>query len=903
MAEYANMIARGGNFRGAFGLRIAGLDDCFVDDVSRSQFGTFGWTPSTDHVSQLGLASELGITISEKADWRGAKLSAEGMRLVVRDTGGNERASRAFGGRQPSMRTFLTADISAAETTAINVVSTAGWPSSGTVHIGREAIAYAEITSATVFGDLTRGMLGTLACVHDSGSGGIEVTDVPAAMERRLCQLSIFTDSVASASATTLWRGIVESVREVPEQVGYELQVGHISALLDQDFGSNLADFGIRGYYFPSLDPLYAKIIERNDSPFSTAGVGYRFKGTLSGFYETLGDLADAFTALLRDGDEWIDESDGSTGSLPVNEEYTCHAEAGGLTFSFRSDATTPFAATIEASHDLIGCSFGNTVLEGPDGSHLGLTAWEVGAGFEYTLRRETPLPMPLAYVKLGSAPGGRVIDGEPPFPSNRIYYSAGAPTTITDFWPFEAIDREFHVTDVDTSAGYFEISLERFFALVVTFADTPDNTIKFEAISNYGQAPWHEVLRTLVEATPTTGSTGETPWLPETEFDLDDIERESLAAGAAAFIGDWKITKATSLRKLFEPHLLMLGLCWVSGYDGRLTVRMIDVVTDAANADGEYTDRDGDWAAWVGTESSRDGIINECRVKSGYDARSGEWKSTGSGGREENSIALYDKVAIDIEPINGELTRGESGSYETVLRSALAGARIVATHAYPYTHLTLRGIPHLKLARLLVGDTLSCTDQRVPWGGARRTLIAQRSQVVSRTVRYYGPGAPGMDLVVRLSGWDSAGYAPAARITYNSLTTGAAGANTRFVYRDENFYSNPPRTGATKRDGAWFRVGDIVKIREQDVATENIAQEVVIVAIDTTNRTIDVDTNLSAMGINTAGKIFVVEADSAEFVADAADDTNDPPQRAYCYIADVAHEIDGDPPARVLAA
>lgn len=900
MAEYANMIARGGNFRGAFGLRIAGLDDCFVDDVSRSQFGTFGWTPSTDHVSQLGLASELGITISEKADWRGAKLSAEGMRLVVRDTGGNERASRAFGGRQPSMRTFLTADISAAETTAINVVSTAGWPSSGTVHIGREAIAYAEITSATVFGDLTRGMLGTLACVHDSGSGGIEVTDVPAAMERRLCQLSIFTDSVASASATTLWRGIVESVREVPEQVGYELQVGHISALLDQDFGSNLADFGIRGYYFPSLDPLYVIIDEMSDNAFIADGVGYEARITLSGFYETLDDIATALTAQLRDSANWWKAADGTTGTAPVNEEYSCQVRDGGLTFSFRADATTPFAATIRRSHDLIGCNLGNTFLEGPDGSHIALTAWDIAAGYEYTLRRETPLPMPLAYTKIGSAPGGRVIIGEPTYPSNRVYYTPGAPTTITDFWPFADIDRIFTVTDVDTSAGFFTISLERFYELVVVLADTPDNTIKLEAITNYGQHPWHDVFRTLVEATPTTGASGETPWLPESEFDLDDIERESLAAGAASFIGDWKVTKATSLRKLFDPHLLMLGLCWVSGYDGRLTVRMIDVTTDAANANGEYTDREGDWALTVGTESARDGVVNVCRVKSGYDPRSGEWAATGSGAFEENSIAVYDKVAIEIEPINGELT---DVSYETVLASALAGARIVATHAYPYVHATLSGIPGLKLARLLVGDTLSVTDQRIPWRGARRTCVAERSQIVSRTVRYYGDGAPGIDFVVRLSGWDAAGYAPAARITYNSLTTGAAGANTRFVYRAENWYSDAPRTGATKYDGAWFRVGDIVKIREQDVATENKIDGLTIVAIDTTNRTIDVDASLAAAGINTAGKIFVVEPDIATAVADAANDANTPAQRAYCYTADAVHEIDGDPPARVYAA
>ena len=53
--------------------------------------------------------------------------------------------------------------------TTITVVSTTGFSSTGTLHIGNEQVSYTGIGSSTTFTGVTRGVGGTTASAHDSG--------------------------------------------------------------------------------------------------------------------------------------------------------------------------------------------------------------------------------------------------------------------------------------------------------------------------------------------------------------------------------------------------------------------------------------------------------------------------------------------------------------------------------------------------------------------------------------------------------------------------------------------------------------------------------------------------------------------------------------------------------------
>lgn len=886
MPELLELLRRGGGSSVSFGLRIEGEPIVFVNDPARSILGTYGWTPSTDHVSRLGLVADRGIVTGSRADWRAGRLHAEGMTLVVRDTSPAAYATQVFGGRQPARRTFLRSSIGPTNT-VLPVVSTTGWPSSGVAHIGREAIYY-ESTDADDLLTCTRGHLGTVACAHAAGGGAIEVTDVPAALERRRAELYLFIDGADSDDADIIWRGIVRGVRELGREVGYEITLGPVADLLEQDVGAAIQPFGIRGYYFSTIDAFDLVVDEWSLDAFvrPDGNVAYRCDVRLSGHFETLDELAAAVTEQLRDPGRWQNVADDTTGNLPVNPDYTCEVLEGALVVTVRAHGTTPKAAVIRDSHPLfVGATYDTAVTESETGAIGGLTAYAWEGGRHYTIRAREPVVAPLAYSRLGMVPRGRVLIGDVPFPGNRIYYASGAPTTATRLRVREDDSVSLVVVRVDTGEGFYEVEWDRVYGFFTELIATSEEPVQITPTVDFGTGPWTHLLRQLIERTPTTGTTGDTPWLPSIFFDLDEIERVSRAAGDGAFISRWSVGEPTSLRKLFEPYLQLLGLSWVVTFDGRLKVAMIDVSTPSAFASATYTDRSGDWARMAEARSIDDGVVNLVRVKSGYDPQTRTWRREGNGAYDECSADRYGRQTLALELLGGDLLEP---SRDLVLRDGLAGARLVATHAAPYVHLTLSGIPGLQLAAVEVGSTISVTDQRVPWRGVRGAVVP--GQVTRQKVRWYGPGAPGVDLEVRLSDWDSAGYAPCARIVPGGL--GGAGSN-RLTMRAENRYS---RDG-DPLDYLWFPVGCIVRVRELDADTYNAASEVTITAVDTVNHYLTTDTDFTGLGIDDADRLFVVETDAIDFIPD------EDPQRRYAFIANATHLIETGMPARRYAA
>lgn len=899
MPALTELIRRGGEAAVEAVLVIEGVNEAFVSDARRAYLGKWPYSYAGQHTPYAGLDAST-LQFDEHTDWISTKLSGGQMSLVINDLGVGSAAvaTRVFGGRVPTRRTYLAAALTAAATT-VTVWSTEGWDDVGVLHIGREAIRYTGRT-ATTFTGCTRAWAHSFACAHPITTGvyDIEVTDVPVAVERRRAQVMIFIDD-SQDDPSIVWRGIVESVRQTPGGPGYEITLAHVSSLLDQDFGEKIRPFTIRGFYFASNAPFFIRVRE-SDSPFGN-DPAYTCFVSLTGFYPSQQALLDQISAALANGDNWVKMSDGSSGSLPVNEEYRAVLFGGALGISFRADSTTPRYAWVDGAHALFA--------RGPhDGPHAWRLVLDDGTGVDvlialaggatYTIVGNPSVQLPIAWTRIDRAytRAGGVEDFVAP--PDRVYYAGDFDDSlVTSFFYGPS---SFGVRANDTSDDFFSVRIPDTppadetpgvrvrvdFYELASYADSP---VELEPAVDYGQLRWDELLRALIDATATSGATGQTPWLPSDEFaSAADFEAQVLAIGGLDPVKVWQFYRGTSLRDILTPELQAQGLTWTTDYSGRLWVRRIEVTTASTHAAHEY-DQAVSQAWSVGWEQMRDGVINRATIKGGYNPREDRYTKRTVGAEMRSSVGHFGERGIELEPQGAEIPRPD---YERAFATAQVAAAIVYTHAYPYVHVTLDRIPGLRLANALLGDIVSITDDRVVFRG-QRGATRQRGQIVGRTVRYRGRGGPGVDLVVRLTDWNAAAYAPAARVYHSSPLTGT----TQIRMRAENLLSDAPLDGTTKRDFEHFKAGDVVQLVQVHTTTGARQRGLTITRI--TSPYLYVTPAVTA-DLNNAAKRWIVKPDAW----DAADGTEDPPQRAFAAIADANGALGGqNDPAFLFSA
>lgn len=148
--------------------------------------------------------------------------------------------------RRWSKSATLTANLAVGATT-IDVDSTSGWPSSGALYIGLEAITYSGVT-ATSFTGCTRAMYGSLATAYKVGTTGQIVTDRPRFWRGR--DVTLWA-SMASPSghvcgatyateAVQVWRGKVTSGPDrAPD--GFVIGCQSIDRILDVPLAGKVA--------------------------------------------------------------------------------------------------------------------------------------------------------------------------------------------------------------------------------------------------------------------------------------------------------------------------------------------------------------------------------------------------------------------------------------------------------------------------------------------------------------------------------------------------------------------------------------------------------------------------------------------------------------------------------------
>ena len=898
-------IQRGGQAKLDFGLAIEGVRELFVTSLLRSHRGALPWGSIQDRVAYEGLSPD-GIRTEESGDWTTAELKASGVTVRIQDTEPDRAATRVFGGRTPTRKTFLAADLSESAT-SVEVVSTLGWPTIGgttaALYIGRETVTYTGSDSNTFTG-CTRGAYGSLAHRHSTSTDGatdstiigeVEVTDCPISLIGRRAQLYVFVDE--ETSGTVIWRGIVRAVRQTGDGLGWEVTLGHISELLNQKVGASVQPFPMRGYYFPTTRPFRLTIEEKDSA--SVAGVTARTCTVeISGYQATLEDLLHKINDLIDvTGSTWLNTS--GTPTAPTNTDYRLELSDNGtiLAIRFRTHGATPRWAEMKSENGIPGLYAWAPEARNEDGS----VAFSVSADNWYTLIGADPGVVPDAYADIAPRSYAEAPEDGTPTAGNRLYHAHDdLPTleyvrltggAIAGGAGGRDLDIRFRV--VSQGTGYLEVAAEGRLDAVrrLRISSYADNPVIIHPVLLFLTQRWDEMLRGLADATVENGPTGEQPWLPTAEFDWTDIAREVEGAGGALFAKEWRILSTTDLADLVQPELLMQGFCWTTTESGILTVKPVAVASGATFTTVHIDETDSYSPSSQATPTitdSPEGHVNDVVIKSGWDPVKEEFTRSDVGARMKASWQNFGRKTLRIEPRGSDIQA-------TLLADADARAMmartLVNTFAYPYFVARIPGVS-ARYATTLLGAMVAITDRRLCWLGTRGVSLA-RGQVVARAVDW-STGV--VDLEVRLSDWNAAAYAPAARI--RSDGSGLTNSNLTVEYRGENAFSPVPNDSSTFYDGFYFQVGDVCRIRQLDTTTAAEQAGLTIVSVDRANKKVTFNTAVTA-DINTATKRFVLEFttwDESDGEGAAWDTTTKripaTPQRDYGYIADTNHKL-----------
>lgn len=213
----------------------------------------------------LGLRLD-GLKLAARLSLPTGKIDSEGFRCTLVDVSREEFMLRGFRAR-PTNRTWLF-QYHDAITTTLTVFSTDGFPNSGVLHIGTEAIQYTSKT-ATQFLGCTRGYWGSQPQAHftsgasavafesDAGLSYPPVTDSPESLEGRRVWLYLYGEGDSSiGDGVQRWQGAASTCPKV-EGRKISFMVDPPTAILKQAIGGDVAKpVGIRGIYYPWNQPF-----------------------------------------------------------------------------------------------------------------------------------------------------------------------------------------------------------------------------------------------------------------------------------------------------------------------------------------------------------------------------------------------------------------------------------------------------------------------------------------------------------------------------------------------------------------------------------------------------------------------------------------------------------------------
>lgn len=732
------------------------------------------------------------------------ELDVSGLSCTIADLAG--QASAVFG-RQPSLRTWLTANVTSAAT-ACTVRSTAGFGASGSLWLDSEAMTYSA-KSAGGFRGMTRGALSTLAQNHYVDAGGSlrfpEITNLPVTYAGRRATLHVYGEhDDPQGDGTQIWRGIIS--RE-PTFRGSEwaLSIDPISSVLARAVGADLGEPLTPSGITYTWNRPFVLGLHKSDDGVATPADGVAVNIVFP--------TASTDTARFSSNDEFVIYLNSKIAASSAGAWDTAIVAVADGDASWHLEATTDGATptAVFASMPADGIDPVFRYAQDVDGSIVSTFA----AGVTYKI-----LPTPDSLPGAGSVPRGYIGDeseGALPgwvnpslrsvFPGRRIYVGGVASvsslvTAAAIHFPAYGPDEEREETllcTANASPRYITIR-QNIFARGYTSASLPEIRLGRTYATN--GSVW-TALSAIIAAGPAELNLGSVADMQSGDFDSsswDDLD----AVSQPRIVRERSFTSFADVPaiELVREELKLAGYALGMSATGTLAIFRLrrPVATEAGAVTIDAFKVSDSMPVW---QSSGVGLVNTVKFKRGYEPVEDEHTGATVIVRD---VAAYGQSPrprlVTIEP-KSKPTDGQESQAEVVE----VAARLFSLLAYPYA--TVQGdvgLRHFDTA--LPGAAATVTSPHLPdvTDGSRGVtaipmLITGREMVLRS-------GRISLTLYAPLG--RATGYAPEAKLTANSNVSG----NTYDLTCDTYTFASGT-TAAT-----WFIVGDRVRVWRWDSTT-----------------------------------------------------------------------------------
>jgi hypothetical protein len=733
-----------------------------------------------------------------KADLAHASLESTGFSVEVL---ADKRRPEAYAAlvKRPTLTTYLVADLTTGATTA-TVSSTAGWPSTGTVHIGTEAIAYSG-TTATTFTGLTRGAHGSTAQAHYIANGeGLSyprVTDRPESLEGRRVSVYLYGDGDDVAGAGTLrWRGVASSgVRVLAGKVSFS--VDPITRLLDQEIGGDLSDpITIRGIYYPWNSPLV--LILTNVTQNATVAV--KLAGRFDDQAAFCAELTTRIAAAIAAKASWTWRS-----GSEIRAQVTDAATGWELVYIVGSGAGT--VAVVAMNRDVESRRASQLLIDEPHGYDWRDEAGDIVgvpvAGRVYRIGFTSLVPRAMVGVPAPAQRSDLRDDYVSPSdaaaaPPRRIYLGGNIVPTTSMTLSFEDDERGegiplvVRASAADTTLRYVDVESMPFRALTGATRIRIGRHVASGSLADFRAA--------LITDSPTLCNAGAMPLITSA-----DISSFSIGAEASGLANDRRFVayEGIRLRDIVEHELRAIGHYQRIDASGAIEWTPVRPALLSDVADWEVGP--GDLLEWVSFERGQMGTLTEVIYRTGWDPAEDEWRGVPVKARDvAASSPNRISVPMSIERRSVAVYYDPSSSVPEVAPSEVARLAMAVFAAFGGAYDTLQLVLPLTFLDVLVGDVVRVTASDVPDALTGTLGISERVGRVVGVQIDLGTGRVVVEAMVQAEPY--AGYAPGYLVAGQSNVSGNTWDITLTL----------AETTAEAID-AHLAIGDLVRVEEFD--------------------------------------------------------------------------------------
>lgn len=834
--------------RTAYRLVIEGLGIEAVTDPEMERLA-----PDNYRRRVVGLFRE-GVRISEECDPAYGEIEASGMTVSIVDRQVDEVWCQHLA-RQPSRRTWLTADLDTTSTT-ITVASTAGFAVDEVLHVGTEACAIDSIDSSSEM-TIQRGSLDTIAQAHYTEDGDRLVMPVvtltyPIALEGRRAYLYRYTDEDDLQGSGTLIGRFICSTDARLEDDGctWTITLDPITTLLKQSLASDIDEpVSIRGAYYP---PSYGRWTLHEMVSYLLVDTDRRAEVELAGHFETQEDFCAALQAVLRaamnsatadrtsvditawestgSGYGYVSRAFNSASHTDIDSVFVVPTD-GGWQLAWTSDVLNPAhlvlgmtgrAAPVDGG--LPGGVLGD-ILAADYATEAGLPPDAAGATYTAsTLRGGMPRTTWGVYNRYGR--GVRPDAALSPFD---LFIS----TTTTAFTGADVEWKDggdpsgygFGAT-ADASLGRIRVDAEGTVTGVRHSYPSRDVEIKPRRLIATGTLA--DFRDGLVSLGPELANRGAMPFV--TSEDLADWTTVvTQAAGGRPFTSRvYKTAGEVDLDELLAHECRLLGVFPCLDSDGKITLRHLRLPTGTSAGDFEIGEAetlvDDQPPTWE--RNAVYGSINVVTIRSGYDVIAEE--HTGPTYIINDVTAQSVRKApreLEIAPLSSERVR-DARTWNYDLAAGVARG-VLGLFGRPYSVVKVR-VPHTLLTTALCGTVAILTSLRVPDPSVGGRGIERKGGLV--IAREWDLATEQGTLTLIVADSPIAGYAPSVFVGGNTPVSGNT-YDLDVTFNDPSGASMAP-AGAVLSD--FYSEGDRLDLLIWDATTQS-AQTCTVDAVDDT--------------------------------------------------------------------